>query len=137
VEKPKSVIPEADSAPARREFLRLAGLGALGLTLSELSLASVFSAKRAGELLLYVGTYTTGKSEGIYLYRLDISSGELKRIATTKRVVNPSFLALAPSRRYLYAVLSGAHSCEHQPDRKKHLCTHGRHPLFCSRIITA
>jgi 6-phosphogluconolactonase len=98
------VIPEADNAPARREFLRFAGLGALGLTLSELSLASVFSAKRAGELLLYVGTYTTGKSEGIYLYRLDLSSGELKHVATTKRVVNPSFLALAPNRRYLYAV---------------------------------
>jgi 6-phosphogluconolactonase len=102
------VIPKADSSPARREFLRLAGLGTLGLMLPELSIASeearVLGAERAGELLLYVGTYTTGKSEGIYLYRLNLSSGELKHVATTKRVVNPSFLALAPSRRYLYAV---------------------------------
>jgi 6-phosphogluconolactonase len=100
----KSVIPKADRAPARREFLRFAGLGSLGLMLPDLSFAHMLGAKRAGELLLYVGTYTTGKSEGIYLYRLNLSSGELKHVATTRGVVNPSFLALAPSRRYLYAV---------------------------------
>src|SRR5438552_17637711 len=72
--------------------------------LSEIPSARALGAKRIGELLLYVGTYTTGKSEGIYLYRLDLSSGELKHVATTKGVVNPSFLALGPSRRYLYAV---------------------------------
>jgi 6-phosphogluconolactonase len=100
-ERIKTVIHKADSAPARREFLRLAGLGALGLTLPRFT--QVLGAQRE-ELLLYVGTYTTGKSEGIYLYRLNLSSGELKHVATTKGVVNPSFLALAPSRRYLYAV---------------------------------
>ena len=84
--------------------MRLAGLGALGLVLPKLSFARALGAKRAGELLVYVGTYTTGKSEGIYLYRLNLSAGELKHVATTKGVVNPSFLALAPSRRYLYAV---------------------------------
>lgn len=98
------MIPKAYSAPARREFLELAGLAALGLMLPQLSFARVLGAKRAGELLVYVGTYTTGKSEGIYLYRLNLSSGKLKHVATTKGVVNPSFLALAPSRRYLYAV---------------------------------
>jgi len=103
-EKIKPVIPKANSAPARREFLRFAGLGALGLMLQALPFARVFGSKRAGELLVYVGTYTTGKSEGIYLYRFDLSSGQLKHVATTSRVVNPSFLTLAPSRRYLYAV---------------------------------
>ena len=98
------MIRKADNAPARRQFLRFAGLGALGLLLPDLRFACVAGAKRAEELLLYVGTYTTGKSEGIYLYRLDLSSGELKHVATTKGVVNPSFLALAPTRRYLYAV---------------------------------
>jgi 6-phosphogluconolactonase len=98
------VTSKADSAPARREFLRFAGLSALGLTLSRLPFTRVLGAGRAGELLVYVGTYTTGKSEGIYLYRFDLSSGQLKHVATTRRVVNPSFLTLAPSRRYLYAV---------------------------------
>src|SRR3989440_6618803 len=100
VKKTEPVIPKADNASARREFMKFAGLGALGLTLSELTFARV----RAGELLVYVGTYTTGKSEGIYLYRLNLTSGELKHVATTKGVVNPSFLTLAPNRRYLYAV---------------------------------
>ena len=95
------MIYQAANATARREFLRFAGLSALGLTLSTLP---VWSAERSGELLVYVGTYTTGKSEGIYLYRLNLSSGELKPVASTKGVVNPSFLALTPSRRYLYAV---------------------------------
>jgi 6-phosphogluconolactonase len=95
------VIPKIDSAPARREFLRLAGLGALGLTVP---LTRVWGAERNGELLVYVGTYTSGKSEGIYLYRLKLVSGELKHLATTKGVKDPSFLVLAPSRRYLYAV---------------------------------
>jgi len=94
------VIPKVDRAPSRRRFLKFAGLGTLGLTVSELSFARV----RAGELLVYVGTYTTGKSEGIYLYRLNLASGELKHVATTKGVTNPSFLTPAPNRRYLYAV---------------------------------
>jgi 6-phosphogluconolactonase len=102
------VLQKRNNRSARREFLRIAGLGALGLTLPDLRIANewarVVGARRGEELLLYVGTYTTGKSEGIYLYRLDLSSGELKHVATTKGVVNPSFLALAPSRRYLYAV---------------------------------
>ncbi len=38
------------------------------------------------------------------MYRLNLSSGDLKHVATTKGVVNPSFLTLAPSRLCLYAV---------------------------------
>jgi 6-phosphogluconolactonase len=88
---------------ARRDFLKIAGLGTMGLALPEYAFANV-SASRPGELLMYVGTYTSGKSEGIYLYRLNLASGELKHVATTKDVKDPSYLALAPSRRYLYAV---------------------------------
>ena len=90
------------NAPARRKFLRIASLGTLGLAVPELSFASVWRAQRS--LLVYVGTYTSGKSEGIYLYRLNLSSGELKHVATTNGVKDPSFLTIAPSRRYLYAV---------------------------------
>lgn len=53
---------------------------------------------------VYVGTYTTKRSEGIYLYRLDMASGALTLIGKTSGVANPSFLALHPSGRYLYAV---------------------------------
>jgi 6-phosphogluconolactonase len=54
--------------------------------------------------MLYVGTYTTGKSEGIYLYRMNASTGELRHTGTVAGVVNPSFLAIAPQRRHLFAV---------------------------------
>lgn len=91
-----------NSALARREFLKIAGLGTLSLVLPEHAYG--LGAERSGELLVYVGTYTSGKSEGIYLYSLNLASGELKHIATTKGVKDPSYLALAPSRRYLYAV---------------------------------
>jgi 6-phosphogluconolactonase len=93
--------PNTDSTPARREFLRFTALSALGLMLPERPFAHVWG---ANELLFYVGTYTSGKSEGIYLYRLNVSSGELKHVATTKGVKDPSYLAVAPSGRFLYAV---------------------------------
>lgn len=91
-------------ALARREFLKIAGLGALGLALPQLALARVAAAALPGKLFVYVGTYTSGKSEGIYLCSLNLTSGELRHVATTKGVKDPSFLAIAPSRRYLYAV---------------------------------
>jgi 6-phosphogluconolactonase len=98
------VIPKLYSVPARREFLRLAGLGAVGLALPDLAFAGKLDVERPGEMLVYVGTYTSGKSEGIYLYSLNLASGELKHIATTKGVKDPSFLIVPPGRRYLYAV---------------------------------
>ena len=48
------MTPKADNAPARREFLRLAGLGALGLMLSEIPSARALGAKPIGELSVYV-----------------------------------------------------------------------------------
>ena len=56
--------------------------------------------------LLYVGTYTlgtSGKSEGVYVYRMDQLTGELKRVGSV-RSENPSFLTIDPGRRFLYAV---------------------------------
>ena len=55
-------------------------------------------------MLVYVGTYTRGKSEGIYVYRLDPSSGALERAGRPARADNPAFLDIAPDRRHLYAV---------------------------------
>ncbi|MDT5120901.1 MAG: 6-phosphogluconolactonase [Acidobacteriota bacterium] len=88
----------------RRDFLKTLGLGAFGLTLARSSRAYSSQRRESRQLLVYVGTYTSGNSEGIYLYRLDLSSGALSQVGTTKDVVNPSYLALDARRRYLYAV---------------------------------
>jgi 6-phosphogluconolactonase len=59
----------------------------------------------ARKLLVYVGTYTRGTaSKGIYKLHLDLSSGKLTAPTPAGKTVNPSFLAIHPSRRYLYAV---------------------------------
>ena len=58
----------------------------------------------ARELLVYVGTYTAGKSKGIYLYRLDLADGSLRHAGTTEGVVNPSYLTIDRARRRLFAV---------------------------------
>lgn len=54
--------------------------------------------------MVYIGTYTNGKSEGIYLYKLDANTGELTKVNVTQVKDNPSFLTLDPQKRYLYAV---------------------------------
>jgi 6-phosphogluconolactonase len=88
----------------RRGFVRAAGLGIIGAALAAGAEADVPPARAARELSLYVGTYTSGGSEGIYLYRLDLSDGSLKHAGTTAGVVNPSYLTLDRGRRFLYAV---------------------------------
>ena len=89
----------------RRELLQVTGLGLLSLNVPVSLYATARRARRAREMNLYVGTYTTGKkSEGIYLYHLNMASGALSYVRTVKGVVDPSFLAIDRSRRFLYAV---------------------------------
>lgn len=56
------------------------------------------------ELRVYVGTYTRGPSEGIYVFRMNLTDGSLRLLGTAGGVVNPSFLALHPKGTFLYAV---------------------------------
>jgi 6-phosphogluconolactonase len=65
---------------------------------------SLWAGSSPGETLVYVGTYTGRGSEGIYLYRLDSSTGALTYVGTTTGLQNPSFLVLGPQGRCLYAV---------------------------------
>jgi 6-phosphogluconolactonase len=60
--------------------------------------------RSAGQLRVYFGTYTSRNSKGIYLGRLDLASGKLELEGVAAETVNPSFLALHPTRPLLYAV---------------------------------
>ncbi len=59
--------------------------------------------KKSIDQYLLVGTYTSGKSEGIYVYKFNTATGEFKLVSTAK-ADNPSFLAVSPNEKYLYAV---------------------------------
>ncbi len=56
------------------------------------------------QVFVYVGTYTQKESKGIYLLQLDTRNGKLTPIGVAAEVKNPSFLAIHPDRRHLYAV---------------------------------
>ncbi len=66
---------------------------------------TIKAADAAKDYLVYVGTYTGGgKSKGIYTLKLNIKTGALTEVGVTEGVVNPSFVAIHPSNKFLYAV---------------------------------
>lgn len=52
---------------------------------------------------LLVGTYTSGKSEGIYVYRFNTKDTTLQ-LSSVAKTSNPSYLAIAPNKKTVYAV---------------------------------
>ncbi|MDE3195299.1 MAG: lactonase family protein [Acidobacteriota bacterium] len=54
--------------------------------------------------IMYVGTYTEGTSKGIYAYRYNAKTGRLTPLGLMAPTPDPTFLALHPSGKYLYAV---------------------------------
>ena len=56
------------------------------------------------QIFVYVGTFTRSGSEGIYVYRMDTSSGALTLASVARGVEDPAYLAIAPGGDRLYAV---------------------------------
>ena len=84
---------------------------ALGLVLGTGHMA----AGEANEYFLYSGTYTGFKyvlhgnpsgeshSQGIYVSRFRPATGDLTEAKLAAKIANPSFLAVSPNHRFLYA----------------------------------
>jgi len=90
--------------PSRRDFLAASIVSLVGLARGSEILTWREESQLDGELL-YVGTYTDGgRRDGIYLVHMDPRSGELKQVGSVDAGANPSFLALHPNGRVLYAV---------------------------------
>lgn len=53
---------------------------------------------------LFIGTYTSGDSKGIYIYDFDSRTGKLSSIGYADSVENPSYLTTSANGKYLYAV---------------------------------
>jgi len=68
--------------------------------------AAAAPAEPRGKYLLYVGTYTEegGKSKGIYAFRYDPGTSEITPLGLAAETTNPSWVALHPTGRFLYAV---------------------------------
>jgi 6-phosphogluconolactonase len=58
------------------------------------------------EYFVYIGTYTEdgSSSKGIYVYRFNSKTQKLTSIGLAAPAINPSFLAIDPDHRFLYAV---------------------------------
>src|SRR5688572_6874056 len=61
------------------------------------------AASGGGDMLVYFGTYTAEKSKGVYVSRLDMASGALSAPELAAQTPNPSYLAVHPTRNFLYA----------------------------------
>ena len=81
----------------------IATLGAASLVAPWLVRSSAGAATR--RVPVYVGTYTQGtKSRGIYFLSFDPDTGSLGPARLVAETVNPSFLAIHPSKPWLFAV---------------------------------
>ncbi|HUE43900.1 MAG TPA: lactonase family protein [Candidatus Sulfotelmatobacter sp.] len=106
------------------------------------------AAEKGPFYLVYVGTYTTKQeSKGIYAYNFNPATGEFTSIGLAAETTDPSFVAVHPNGKYLYAVneigefngqKSGAIS-SFEIDRKSgklkflnQVSTHGAGPCFVS-----
>lgn len=66
-----------------------------------LSLHSISAA--TDKMTVFIGTYTGGPSKGIYAYELNLQDGSLKEMGLAAEADNPSFLAIHPNKKFLYA----------------------------------
>lgn len=81
---------------SRRSFLQAAAISAFAAS-------SRAWAQGQRPVILYVGCYTA-RGQGIYRYSMDPTTGDLTLLGVTGDQMNPSFLAIDPQQRYLYAV---------------------------------
>ncbi len=108
-----AALVQRTPTPVDRDFAMhktaiITGLGKRILALWLFAAATVVSAQSQdtapGTLRVYVGTYTSAASEGIYLFEFEPDSGALAPKGLAAKTANPSFLALHPDRPCLYAV---------------------------------
>ncbi len=74
--------------------------------LASLSLSAFAAPAPQEKYIFYVGTYTEDgtNSKGIYAYGFDPKTGEVAPLGVAAETTNPSFVALSPNGRFLYAV---------------------------------
>ena len=90
---------------SRRIFSRSSSLLLRAHCFSLLPAAAQAAEAGRATYLVYVGTYTTKQeSKGIYAYRFDAATGQLTFDWAGGGIDDPSFVAVHPNGKYLYAV---------------------------------
>ncbi|MGP8253377.1 MAG: lactonase family protein [Terracidiphilus sp.] len=89
---------------SRRDVLKTAG--AFAVMSGALNARNAFAAGET-EATAYVGTYSTGgdgHGEGIYRFRVNLETGELTDRKLAAKTPNPTWIVIAPSKKFLYAI---------------------------------
>lgn len=74
------------------------------LTLFIVFFISFFSSfAQKNEYFLFVGTFTTGKSEGIYVYQFNTETGKFTYKSVGKGMKDPSYLTISADKKFVYA----------------------------------
>ena len=76
---------------------------ALGILASLVAGMGLAMAAGSGEYIVYIGGNTRTKNKGIHAYRFQPSSGKLTPIGLVAETPYPSWIAVHPNLRYLYA----------------------------------
>jgi 6-phosphogluconolactonase (cycloisomerase 2 family) len=92
---------------SRRDFLRSAAAAALANATLGMAQNAAHSVVRR-RTIAYVGTYTGevgagSNGEGIYRFEMDSTSGKLARQTLVAKTPDPSWIAIHPSKKYLFA----------------------------------
>ncbi len=90
---------------SRRSFLQ----STVSLAFAHSTLGVAAGLAKPNKNLAYVGTYTGvagsgSNGEGIYVFEADLVTGELSHRKLAAKTENPSWIAIHPSKKYLYAV---------------------------------
>jgi 6-phosphogluconolactonase len=92
----------------RRELLQTAAVLATVGSTALVSAGRPAMAAQVREMFAYVGAFTTaqrkGHGDGINVYRMDPRTGAWTHVQLLSGLVNPSFLALDHTQRFLYSV---------------------------------
>ena len=94
-------------ASSRRKFLK--GAAALTVASSAPGIARAVAARGGTKKFAYVGTNTGAvgagsNGEGIYRFEMETNNGELSHCKLVAKTASPSWIAIHPSSKYLYAV---------------------------------
>src|SRR5205085_7190251 len=72
--------------------------------LSSILIAGISRADAPKTAWVFFGTYTGANSQGIYRSEIDLKSGKLSQPQLAAEVTSPSFVAIHPNQKFLYAV---------------------------------